>query len=387
MESRIALMREFDLDIFTVADLCRRHQISRETFYYWKRRRDEGDEQWFQERSHAPANCPHAMPKNTQQIILSLRKRFQHFGPKKLHARMLMTHSELSAPSPSSIGALLKREGLITPKTRSKTPIDQGIITDVATKPCEEWAMDFKGWFRTQDGVRCDPLTVSDTASRYLLKIQIIPPCLAETQAVLERLFKEHGLPDAIRSDNGSPFGANAAGGLSRLSIWLLRHHVEPRHIPPGCPQHNGRHERMHRTLKAETSKPPAANMRIQQGRFTAFQRRYNVERPHEALEQTTPASHWQPSARAYQAKPDEPWYDADHEVRRVKGDGTIKWKGQRVFVGEALHGQLIGLAEQDNGLFVARFMHRDLGVIDSERRFKSFAPPRARFTRERASP
>ena len=375
-------MREFDLDVFTVSELCRRHDISRETFYCWKRRRDDGDENWFEERSHAPLNCPHAMSKKIEKTVLLLRKRFRHFGPKKLHARLLIEHPELIIPSASSIGALLKREGLIEPKSRRSAPKDQGIITGVAVEPCEEWAMDFKGWFRTLDGARCDPLTVSDTASRYALAIQIIPPRLTETEAVLKRLFQEYGLPDAIRSDNGSPFGASAAGGLSRLSIWLLRQHIEPRHIPPGCPQHNGRHERMHRTLKAETSNPPAANARIQQGRFTAFQRRYNFDRPHEALAQTTPASHWKASKRTYQLKPDEPWYDAHHQVRRVRSDGTIKWKGALVFIGEALYGQPIGLAEQENGLFIARFMNRELGVLDRDKRFRAFGPPRARFTR-----
>lgn len=386
MESRIALLREFDLNIFTVSELCRRHAISRETFYYWKRRRDDGDAHWFAERSHAPLNCPHAMADETAQAVLSLRKRFRHFGPKKLHARVLMDYPGLIAPSPSSIGALLKREGMIESTLRRSAAKEQGEIVGVASAPCDEWAIDFKGWFRTLDGARCDPLTVSDTASRYLLAVQIIPPRLDETQAVLKRLFQTYGLPKALRSDNGSPFGSRGAGGLSQLSVWLMRQNVEPHYIPPGCPQHNSRHERMHRTLKAETSKPPAANPRVQQGRFTAFQRRYNIERPHEALGQTVPARHWQASPRPYQTNPAEPWYDADHHIRRVRSDGTIRWQGELVFISEVLHGQLIGLAEQDNGLFLTRFMHRELGVVQRDQRFQAFAPPRARFTREHAN-
>jgi transposase InsO family protein len=383
MEQRIALMREHDLGIFSVSALCQRFAISRETFYYWKQRRNEGGERWFEDRSHAAHECPHAMSSDVTKALLALRKRFVHFGPKKLRARLLQDHPKLVCPSASSIGALLRREGLIEAVKRRSRPVEQGQVIDVAQQSCEEWSMDFKGWFRTLDGTRCDPLTVSDTASRYLVGLQIIPARHDETQRMLTRLFKTYGLPQFLRSDNGSPFGSSGAGGLSRLAIWLLRHGVEPRFIPPGSPQHNGRHERMHRTLKAETSKPPAATARAQQTRFDKFRLRFNEERPHEALDQTQPSKHWTPSPRIFQTRLEDPWYDADHQVRRVRTDGTIRWKGEMVFIGEALHGQTIGLCEQDNGVQLVRFMHRELGVLRTDLKFQSFAPPRARFDRQ----
>ena len=383
MEQRVALLRDFDLGIFSVSELCRRYGISRETFYSWKERRMSGDLAWFLDRTSAPGSCPHAMSAEVESAVLALRGRFRHFGPKKLRAKLMQAQPNHGAPSASSIGALLKRKGLIDAQCRRKVPKALGEVLDVATSPCEEWAMDFKGWFRTRDGTRCDPLTVTDTASRYLVGVQIIAPRFIDTQAVLTQLFQAHGMPQYLRSDNGSPFGSSAAGGLSKLAIWLMLHGVEPRFIPPGSPQDNGRHERMHRTLKAETSKPAADNATAQQVRFDDFQKRYNDERPHEALGQQTPSSHYQTSPRPYQLKPDAPWYDAEHQVRKVRKDGTIKWKGSLIFISETLHGQPIGLAEQENGLHIVRFMHRDLGVLDRHQKLQPYAPPRAKFKRE----
>jgi len=386
MEQRVALLREYDLNHFSVAELCRRFGVSRDTFYYWKQRRDQGDADWFQDRSHATLNCPHAMPADTAQAILELRKRFKFFGPKKLRARLLLDRPGSQVPSASSIGALLKRIGEIEPRERRRPPMPQDLIEPVVNAPCDEWAIDFKGWFRTLDNVRCDPLTVTDSATRYLLAVQIIDQRIDQTRAVLTRLFQEHGLPDAIRSDNSAPFGSTGAGGFSKLSVWLMRQHIEPRWIPPGCPRDNSRHERMHRTLKAETSKPPARNPREQQVRFDDFVVRFNEQRPHEGMDQTFPAQHWRKSTRTFQPNPDEPWYDADHEVRRVRSDGYIHWHGEWVYLCEALSGELVGLAERENGGFLVRFMTRDLGLVMRKPRstaiFHAFATPRHRRPR-----
>jgi hypothetical protein len=249
-----------------------------------------------------------------------------------------------------------------------------------AEGPNEEWAIDFKGWFRTGDGTRCDPLTITDAASRYLIEVRIVDPTWAGVKGAMERVFKDIGLPEAIRSDNGTPFGSTGAGGLSSLSVWWLKLGIEPRYIPPASPQNNGRHERMHRTLKAETSKPPAGTAVEQQRRFDAFRRHFNEERPHEALDQIAPVKFWRSPSRSMPGRLDDPWYDADHEVRRVRPDGIIKWRGEHVFVGEALAGELVGLAEHDAGGHIVRFFNRDLGLIDRDRRFLRFAPPRARL-------
>lgn len=380
VEERIALMRAYESGAFSVAELCARYGISRETFYVWKRRRAGGDARWFEELSRAPGSCPHAAPRDAVAAITAMRRRFPRFGPKKIRARLALEAPHKAWPAASTIGDILKREGLIVAKERRRKPVAQGETVAGSDGPNGEWAIDFKGWFRTRDGTRCDPLTVSDTASRYLIAAQITPPTHAGVKAVLERVFSEVGLPGAIRSDNGSPFGSAGAGGLSRLSVWFLRLAIDVRFIPPSSPQDNGRHERLHRTLKAETAHPPARCRAQQQARFDAFRRAYNEQRPHEALAQTMPASHWRAPGRQLPSRLDEPWYDADHEVRRVRPNGEIKWRGGRVFIGEALAGELVGLLEHERGGHLARFCDRALGLVDGAGRFHRFAPPRWRL-------
>lgn len=380
VEERIALLREYETGAFTVSDLCRRYGISRETFYVWRRRRESGEERWFEARSHAVANCPHATASELVDRMIAIRRRFVHFGPKKIKAWLEREAPQVTWPAASTIGDILKREGLVEQRRRRRRAIGQGEMAAQAAAPNEEWAIDFKGWFRTGNGRRCDPLTITDAASRYLIEVRIVEPSGTGVRGVLERVFAEVGLPAAIRSDNGAPFGSSGAGGLSALSVWWLKLGIEPRYIPPGSPQHNGRHERMHRTLKAQTSRPAAATATEQQARFDRFRRHYNEERPHEALEQVPPAMHWRPPIRVLPARLDDPWYDADHAVRRVRPSGAIKWQGEEVFIGEALAGELVGLAEHDNGCYITRFCGRDLGIIDRNRRFLRFAPPRARL-------
>lgn len=380
VEERIGLFKEFSSGAFSVVELCARYGISRETFYVWKRRRESGEATWYEDLSRAPVSCPHAVPAETIAAIVAMRARFPRFGPKKIRARLALDRPDFVWPAASTIGDILKREDLIVPSSRRRRPIARGEIAAGSDTPNGEWAIDFKGWFRTLDGRRCDPLTVSDTASRYLVEVRITPPTHDGVRAILERVFDNVGLPHAIRSDNGAPFGSTGAGGLSRLSVWLLKLGIEPRFIPPASPQDNGRHERMHRTLKAETARPPAACWEQQQVRFNIFRRTYNGERPHEALGQTTPLSHWHPPLRKLPRRIEEPWYDADHQVRRVRTDGTIKWRGGFVFIGEVLAGETVGLAGHERGGHLVRFMSRDLGLIDMAGRFHRFAPPRARL-------
>jgi transposase InsO family protein len=366
--------------VFSVSDLAARYGISRETFYVWKRRREGGDPDWFLDRSSAPGHCPGRTDAVIGEAVLSMRRRFPRFGPKKLRAKLLEADPSVAWPAASTMGDILDRGGLVDRSPGQRRAVAIGEIVAGGTHPNEEWSVDFKGWFRTRDGKRCDPLTVFDTASRYLLSIRIVPPTLAGVRGELERLFGEIGLPQAMRSDNGSPFGAAGAGGLSRLSVWLLRLGIDVRFIPPGSPQDNGRHERMHRELKAATAVDPAVDVVAQQARFDAFRVHYNEERPHEALAQTPPSRHWlAPSDRL----PDElppPWYDANHDVRRVQAAGEISWHGSVVFVSEALAGEQVGLAELETGGHMVRFCRRDLGVIGADGRFRRFAPPRARL-------
>jgi len=380
LEERIGMLRDYDTGAFTVGELAARYGVSRETFYVWKGRRESGEERWFEERSRAPGHCPHATSEEEVAAIVAMRKCFPRFGAKKVRAKLVEKHPGAAWPAASTIGDILKRKGLIAAQERARKPVAQGEIVAGAAEANGEWSIDFKGWFRTRDGERCDPLTIADTASRYLLEARIVEPTWAGVRLALERVFAAAGLPQAIRSDNGAPFGSTGAGGLSSLSVWWLKLGIEPRYIPPSSPQDNGRHERMHRTLKAETTRPAAATIAEQQARFDAFRRHYNEERPHEALEQTPPARHWQPSQRLLPRRLEDPWYDADHEVRRVRPQGDIKWRGEHVFIGEALAYELIGIAELERGCHIVRFCDRDLGVIDATFRFLRFAPPRARL-------
>ena len=379
MEERIAMLRDYDSGAFSVSELSARYFVSRETFYVWQSRRASGDPNWFQDRSHAPTNCPLRTDAELVERIVAMRRRFRHFGPKKIRARLLLDGPDETWPAASTIGDILKRMGLVEPFRRQRRPVEQGRPTLAPLSVNSEWCMDFKGWFRTRDGQRVDPLTVTDNATRYLLGIQVVRPVHEEVKSSLERLFKDFGLPMSLRSDNGAPFGSVGAGGLSRLSVWLLKLGVEPRFGRPSSPQDNGRHERMHRTLKAQTTRPAARTAHEQQERFDAFRQHFNEERPHEALEQTPPARSWSPSARPMPVQIDDPWYDADHEVRRVRQNGEIKWRGEHLFIGEALAGETVGIAEREAGNYLVRFSHHDLGQIDPKKIFHRFAPPRAR--------
>jgi transposase InsO family protein len=380
MEERIALFREYETGAFSVSELCARHGISRQTFYVWKERRAGGEPRWFEERSHAATSCPHATDGDLANRIIATRRRFPYFGPKKVKAWLEQEQPELDWPAVSTIGDILKREGLVEARRRRRRAIAQGEVVAPASAPNEEWAIDFKGWFRTRDGTRCDPLTITDAASRYLIEVRIVEPTWAGVRGAMERIFSDIGLPDAIRSDNGTPFGSTGASGLSVLSVWWLKLGIEPRYIPPASPQHNGRHERMHRTLKAQTSKPPAQTATEQQRRFDVFRCHFNEQRPHESLDQVPPIKLWQPPSRVLPAHLEDPWYDADHEVRRVRPTGEIKWRNEFVFIGEALAGERIGLCELNTGGHIVRFCGRDLGLINRERHFLRFAPPRARL-------
>jgi putative transposase len=378
MEERVRMLADYDSGNWSVSDLCRRYGVCRDTFYEWRKRRDGGETAWFADRSHAVEHCPHTTDGALVEAIIALRRRFPHMGPRKLLSMLERCAPATRWPAASTIGDILKRAGLIAPVRRRRPPLDQAKIMMPVAAANDEWAADFKGWFRTRDNDRIDPLTITDGYSRFLIDVRIVPPRIETSQAVFARVFRRFGLPRAIRCDNGAPFGSNGAGGLTRLSAWWLKLDIEPHFIHPASPQENGRHERMHRTLKAQTSRPPATDARAQQIRFDAFRRHYNEQRPHEALGQRPPDEVYTPSQRAMPDRVEEPWYDADHQVRRVRPPGTIKWKGSQVFISEALIGEIIGIAELETEDHVVRFCGRDIGLLDRAGRFRRFAPPRA---------
>ena len=377
VEQRVLMLADYDSGNWSVGELCARYGVSRETFYVWRGRRTEGGAHWFDDRSHAPGRIPHRTAGAVAEEIVELRRRFPHLGPRKLLAMLTRKMPQVDWPAASTIGDILKREGLINATRRRRRALGQGRNFAAVGAANDEWACDYKGWFRTRNGERVDPLTLSDGASRYLIDVRIAPMTIAGAQPVFAAAFRDYGLPRTMRCDNGSPFGSAAAGGLTRLSAWWLRLGILPHFIMPASPQENGKHERMHRTLKAETARPPAASPGEQQRRFDDFRRHYNQVRPHEALGQTPPAEHYQASRRAMPQKLEEPWYDADHQVRRIRTDGAIQWRGDILFVSEALVGQLVGIAELETGDFIVRFCDQDIGLLQREGTFRRFGAPR----------
>lgn len=371
MEERVRMLTEYDTGNWSVSELCRRYGVCRDTFYEWRARRTSGVAEWFKDRSHAALHCRHETPSEVAEKIVAGRRRYPHLGPKKLRVVLERQQPDVAWPGASTIGEILKRAGLVTPVKRRRRAIDQERPFAAVTGANDEWSADFKGWFRTGDQRRVDPLTITDSFSRFLIDVRIVPPTIDGAQPAFTAAFREHGLPLAIRSDNGAPFGSTGAGGLTRLSAWWLKLGIRPHFIRPASPQENGRHERMHRTLKAQTSRPPAGSAAEQQARFDAFRCHYNEERPHESLGQTPPAETYKRSARQMPERIEDPWYDADHQTRRIRSSGEIIWRGSRVFISEVLVGELVGIAELATGDHVVRFCDLDIGLIGRCGRFR----------------
>jgi putative transposase len=365
MDAKVRFVGECLLGEEPMTVLCERYGISRETGYVWKRRYLAEGGRGLEERSRAPHHVAGATAEGTIERLVELRRARPHWGARKLIAVLRRRHPEVAWPAPSTVTDILRRGGLIDASQRRRRRVPQAQPFAPVAQANDTWCIDFKGWFRTRDGERCDPLTVTDAHSRYLLAVRIMPERSDPVRAAMDEVFREYGLPLAMRSDNGPPFASIGAAGLSLLSVHWAKLGIRLERIVPGHPQQNGRHERMHRTLKAETTRPPAASLAEQQERFDRFREDFNQHRPHEALGQQVPAEHYQPSPRRLPAQVSEPWYDADHAVRRVRPTGEIKWGGASVFISQALAGEPVGIAEAENGDWLVRFATIDLGIID----------------------
>lgn len=369
MDQRVAFIADWLRDEWKMTELAKRYQISRKTCYKWVDRYEADPAHGLAEQSRAPHVHGRAMPGAIRDAVLGLRRAHPHWGPKKLRAILTARTPRGAWPAASTIGDLLQREGLSQPRRRSRYVVPLTAPLAAATAPNDVWTTDFKGWFRTTDGTRCDPLTVADACSRFVLCCRIVVPSERGVRPWFERTFREYGLPRAMRSDNGSPFATTGAGRLSHLAVWWLKLGIQLDRIDPGHPEQNGRHERFHLTLQQDTATPPAATPRQQQRRFDRMRHEFNTERPHEALGQQPPTCVYVASPRPYPARLEEPCYDATHQVRRVKETGQIRWQGDLIFVSEAVRGELIGLAETERGDWTARFMHLELGRIDRQTR------------------
>lgn len=375
MDQRCKFVMAYLTGQFEMAELCRLYGVSRPTGYKWVERHQAAGVAGLKERSRAPSHCPHRMSAKVERWLLAERRAHPQWGPRKLVRRYQNAHLQ-AGPSRSAVADLLRRHGLSRPRQRRRVPTRGGRRVGVVALPNEVWTIDFKGQFRLGDRRWCYPLTVMDGASRFLLGCQGEARILgSQVKQRMRRLFDEYGLPRAIHSDNGAPFASTGLTGLTRLSISWLKLGIELRRSRPGCPQDNGAHERMHRTLKAETARPPAASLRAQQCRFHRFRQEYNEERPHQALQDCTPSQLYRCSPRSYPARLPSAEYPAHFEVRRVRTDGTIKWQGKLRFVSTSLCSELIALEEVDDGVWSLWFMAHLLGRIDLRTKKITYVP------------
>ncbi|UCC82957.1 MAG: IS481 family transposase [Gemmatimonadota bacterium] len=373
---------------FPFAELCRRYGVSRKTGYKWLHRFEEHGPQGLADRSHRPHSCPHATPLEIVQAILELRRR-RGWGAPKLQRLLQDRFPKRPPPTVGTIHRILDRHGLVLPKRRRLRRAHPGRPTTPIDQPNAVWSADFKGQFRLRNSLYCYPLTVQDGFSRFLLGCQgLTAPTIEGSRPVFERLFREYGLPQRIRTDNGAPFASNALGRLSTLSVWWVRLGILPELIEPGQPQQNGRHERMHKTLKARTTRPPERNLRAQQRRFDAFLHEFNHERPHEALGQEPPASAYQPSDRAFPRKLPPLEYPAHFEVRRVSRNGGIRWYTRWINVSHLLGEQYVGFEEIDDSLWEVYFGPVKLGRFhEQEGNIEDHYGRKTRHQRRKVSP
>jgi transposase InsO family protein len=366
MAERQRFVKDYRRGLFNMSELCAHYGVSRKTGYKWLRRYAAEGEAGLADRSRAPKHCPHQVEPAIEQRLVAERKRHRTWGPHKLLAHVGPPPKGLKWPAASTVGEILKRHELVRPRRGRARPGHPGRPQTEMDAPNAVWTADFKGHFKTGDGVYCYPLTVLDGYSRYLLACQaLLATQHAGVQAVFERLFREYGLPDVIRTDNGVPFATQAIGRLSRLAVWWIKLGIWPELIEPGCPQQNGRHERLHRTLKAETIRPPAAHAQAQQARFGRFQVEYNQVRPHEALGQVPPAKLYVSSRRAYPQRLPELAYPAHFERRYVSRNGGIKFGSRWLNVSHVLAEEYVGLEEVADGIWAMHFGPLCLGRFD----------------------
>lgn len=365
MDERMRFVMTIEEHEEAFAAVCRRFGVSRKTGYKWiERYRTEGVVGLI-DRSRAPLNHPQAMSVAIAERCLAVRRAHPTWGPAKVRARLDRSAPGIAWPAVSTIGELFDREGLtVQRRLRRRSPPSSAPLAHCGAAN-DVWCIDFKGWFLTGDGTHCEPLTLSDAHSRYLLRCQAMERGDdAHVWPVLDAAFREFGLPRSLRSDNGPPFASVGAGGLSKLSVKVIKAGVAPERIAPGKPQQNGRHERMHLTLLQDTAQPPARSLRQQIERFRKFQQIYNEERPHQALGNNTPAEHYGLSPRRWDGVLREPQYSNEHTTRRVRHNGEIRWQGNTIYINQALAGEPIGLAEDENGAWHVSYGTVALGVI-----------------------
>jgi putative transposase len=364
MDERLKFVEQCLREDETMSSLCELYGISRKTGYKWLGRYREYGALGLYDLPRAPLNHGRATAPDIVAWIVALKEAHPSWGPKKLIGRLKRDAPGIDWPAISTAGEILKRHGLVS-RRRARWRAPGNGPWPEPEGPNAVWTGDHKGWFRTGDRQRCEPLSLMDASSRYLLALEPTSST-SDEQAwpVYERAFNEYGLPDRHRSDNGPPFASAGVTGLTPLSVRLLKLGIELERIQPGKPQQNGRHERFHLTL-LPLAKDPQPDSKAQGQAFDAFRREYNEERPHEALGMDTPAEHYSPSPRPMPATLPEPDYPVEAAVRRVRSNGEIKWNGELIYVSAALVGEAVAVCETEQGEWALRFYAHPLGVID----------------------
>src|SRR5438445_9634776 len=369
MEEKLRFVFEFESGEHTMTELCQQYEIARQTGYVWLWRYRQAGVPGLVERSRAAHRHRNQTPEEIERMVLELRQAHMRWGPRKLQRVLERDEPGRAWPATSTIGELLKREGLVVARKKRLRSAPYSEPLAHADGANRVWCADFKGWFRTGDGERIDPLTISDPHSRYLLRCQAVEKTdTSRVQAIFEAAFREYGVPAAIRTDNGVPFASSAVAGLSRLAVGWIKLGIVPERIAAGHPEQNGRHERMHCTVEQEVAQPPAANRRKQQQAQERFRREYNEVRPHEALGMQTPAAVYRPSARKFPSRVPEPEYPESMLVRSVRLHGHFRWKQHDVFLSEVLWGENVGLLPDDERWFTIYFAQLPLARFDSQK-------------------
>lgn len=366
MDQRLQFIVDYFSGGYSKKALCMHYGISRPTGDKWIDRFRRQGLEGFGEQSRRPHRHPHATAAEIVERIVEMKLAHQSFGPKKVMDRLRALEPERPWPADSTAGEILKRNGLVRPRRqRRRIPPDPRALVE-CTAPAQSWSADFKGDVLLANGKRCYPLTLTDNHSRFILQCRALTTTTtAAVQPWFEWVFREYGLPERLRTDNGPPFASVAVGGLSRLSKWWIRLGIRPERIRPAKPSENGRHERMHRSLKEAVMRPPARTLAAQQRRFDAFVEEFNGQRSHEALQRRTPASLHQPSPRPYPERLPEVEYSSGVTVRRVRRTGEFKWRGQLIYLSTVLAKEPIGLLPCDNDRWEIRYSFHPLGLLD----------------------
>ena len=367
MDERLQFVTDAQSDRFTMAELCARYGVSRRVGYKWVHRYAEEGRRGLADRSRAPHHSPHAITPDVAELLCALRVQHPHWGARKLLRILRDRHPDVAHwPAASTAADLLARRGLVHHRRSRRPTLHPGVVAPTTEAPNDLWTADFKGQFRTADGRYCYPLTIADQHTRFLLTCHgLLSTQTVTAKPVFERAFQEYGLPRAIRTDNGVPFATQALHGMSYLNVWWMRLGIQHQRIQPGCPQQNGAHERMHRTLKRQAIRPVQRTCARQQRAFDAFRTEFNTVRPHEWLDQDTPASHYAPSPRAYPARIPVPVYPGHFLVKKVTTGGTFRFQHTLLYIANALVDQTIGLEETDDGVWAIYFNTVLLGTLD----------------------